>query len=749
MYFLCVRMNLFKTSNILLCLCLAFTIPLPGQDNLDSVLVKVRGQRAQNLQKYYSYKARVLETCKAQVLEVPYDIWPFSGIFIPAKSDSGMAYYSEALILAEYGDPKHYYQKVVLKRESGKLPIPNWQHLPSYDFNLLQQRIYLNEVFDRGFVSPLSEEGAKMYDFKLHPPPKGDSTKLRISFRARKEKFPAMTGFIDLDKNSGLPLHAEFSISANNQLELLDSISVKQNFKLENGIYKAVDQVIELHLNLFNYRGYYQVQQVYQSFRYREFWEKSEFDKLVYEQQKENFNADSTYWDAWERSPLDSAYMSSLEINDNRENQFRSFGSSRLDPGPYIFYKNFYRGYTRRKGQFYWDLPPIYRGLGFNPVEGLYWRGQTLFGYNSGSRELNLRLQGRIGTADQRFKPVAELNWQSNSTFPLNISIEGGTDYKQLNEEEPILPVLNTFFNLALAENYINLYGKDYFKIKYQGESISGLTLGLEAEYAWRYPVFNKTNFNLFNPDASYNFNNLGFAPNINPGGFPSHRSLGLDINLTYQFQDRYELRYKQRFQDVLKGRQNLVVRAPKIYYDLKLGLPYLDAQTDFIFHSLGIQHQFRWGNIGLSQFDISGGQFLRKANVPFVDFRHFDGVQIFFLQPSTDRSALIKQFSTLPYYTYSTTNNYLELHYEHNFDGALLSNINLTRRYKIHSLIGFNSLHIQNEADFIEVFFGFDNIFKILRVEFAGGLDNFQRLRPSLRLGFDFRYDYYKRNRR
>ena len=30
-----------------------------------------------------------------------------------------------------------------------------------------------------------------------------------------------------------------------------------------------------------------------------------------------------------------------------------------------------------------------------------------------------------------------------------------------------------------------------------------------------------------------------------------------------------------------------------------------------------------------------------------------------------------------------------------------------------------------------------------------AGGIDNFQRLRPSLRVGFDFRYDYYKRNRR
>lgn len=749
MYFLCGPMRVLKGLYFLLLLCFVAHNPINAQSNLDAVIDSIREKRAANFKKHYSYKARVRETCKAYIQNVPFDIWPVSGVLIPATKDSGLAYYSEALIEAHYGNPRYYYQDVVIKRESGKLPIPNWQQLPSYDFNLLQDRIYLNEAFDRGFVSPLSKEGRTMYEFKSLPLDSQRRDVIRISFKPKKEKFPAMSGFVDIHLATSLPLHAHFSISANNQLELMDSISVVQNFTFENGLYRAVDQEIELYLNLFNFRGYYEVKQEFRSFRYREYWEKSEFGKLVYDQKESEFNADSSYWNSWERSPLDSNYMSALLIRDSLKNQFRSFGSSRLDPGPYIFYKNFYRGFTHRMGNFYWDLPPIYKGLGFNPVEGAYWRGQTRFGYNSGKKELNLRLQGRIGTADQRLKPLAEITWQSNTNYPLNLSLEIGSDYQQLNEEEPILPVLNTVYNLILAENYINLYGKDYLKIKYQGESINGLSLGLNAEYAQRFPLFNKTNFNLVNPDAIYSTNNMGFAPNITPGGFTAHRAFNLNFSFSYQFQDRYEQRYNQRFQEVMKGRQKLKVRAPKIYYDVKMGLEAFDAETDFIYHSLGIQHQFRWGNIGLSQFDISGGQFLRQRNVPFIDYRHFDGVQIFFLQPIADRSARIKQFSTLPYYTYSTTNNYLELHYEHNFDGALLSNFNLSRRYKIHSLVGFNSLHIQDEAAFIEVFFGFDNIFKILRVEFAGGIDNFQRLRPSLRVGFDFRYDYYKRNRR
>lgn len=754
MSFLCASMSItpaLHTRLLILLSCIFFAFPseIKAQDvDLDSILDHARGLREQNLKQYHSYKARFKETCKAQVQAVPFDIWPLSGIVIPAEKDTGLAYFSEALIDAHYGDNLHYFQDVIIKRESGKVPIPNWQQLPAYDFNLLQKRIYLNEAFDRGFVSPLSEEGKSLYSFILidYNPQK---EVVRFHFRPLKEKYPALSGHIELYIPQGLPLSADFNISANNQLELMDSIAISQRFDWESGLYTAQSQSIELYLNLFGYKGYYRVFHQYENFQYREHWTKSEFDDLVFDLRESEFNSDSSYWESWDRAPELERYQDSLLIAPNKAQQFRTFGSSRLDPGHYYFYKNLYRGFTRRYGDWFWDLPPIYKGLGFNPVEGVYWRGQTRFGYADKDREISLRLQGRWGTAEQRLKPLIELNWQSDINFPLNISLEAGTDYKQFNEEEPILPVLNTVYNLGLALNYINLYGKDYFKLHYQGESMSGLVVGLDLEYAWRYPLFNNTNFNLINPDAVYETNNLGFAPNITPGGFRAHNSARIDLSLSYQFKDRYEKRYSQRFQNVLKGRQTLVVRAPKIYYDLRIGSPILNAETDYIFHSLGIQHQFRWANIGLSQFDISGGHFLRNQEVPFIDYAHFDGVQIFFLQPSTDRSARIKQFSTLPYYTYSTTDAYLELHYEHNFDGALLSNIEFLRRYKVHSLVGFNSLHLLDERAFIEVFFGFDNIFKILRVEFAGGLDNFRQLRPSLRIGFDFRYDYYQRNRR
>lgn len=733
-----------------LLLALLSSFPAQAQE-LDSILATVWDHQAGHLKKYRAYETQFHETCEAHVTGIPFNIWLISGTLIPANKDTGLAYHSEALIKAKFYNRFNYNQDVIVKREAGTLPIPNWHQLPAYNFNLLERRIYLNEAFDRGFASPLNRASAGLYEYHLHGSEMKDGLLVHhISFKPKKQKYPALSGTVDIIDKVGLPLKAHYAISANNQLELMDSIAVSQEFTYKDGIYKAEEQTIELHLNIFDFKGYYSIHLDYVDFKYRQDLSSSDFDKLVFHQDKGDFLPDNYYWKTRSQDSSIEAYYAKNLITAEQTKMFRQFGSSRLNPEPYSWYQNFYRGFTLRKGDYFLDLPPLYKGLGFNPVEGAYWKGQAAIGYSKPYNELSLRGQIRFGTADQRWKNLAELSWKGGRVFPVNLSLTGGTGVMQFNEDEPILPVLNTVYNLILARNFIHLYGKDFFKLEYDSETRAGITVGMDVEYAWRYPLFNRTSFNLVNPDVVYERNNFfipGQANQVN--GFAAHQSLKLELNLSYQFRSRREVRYNQRFQEVLQGRKNIEVRAPKIYYDFRMGLPQFGAVTDFAFHSLGIQHSFRWANIGLSSFDISGGHFIYKNDVRFIDYQHFDGVQIFFLQPSAQRSAMIKQFSTLPYYDYSTTEAYLELHYEHNFDGALLSNIPFLRRYKVHSLVGFNSLHIADERAFIELFMGFDNIFKILRVEFAGGIDNFRRLRPSIRVAFDFNYDYYKQNRR
>ena len=712
-------------------------------------IIQAVEKRGANFLEFQHYSAQFLETCRAEIKNVPYSIWPLSGVIIPDKKDTGVVYRSQALIEAKYFDDFHYHQNVLLKREAGHLPVPNWHQLPGFGYSLLQERIYLNQTFDRGFISPLSEEGLKIYHYQLIDSAFADLCfKYKITFQPKNNEYPGLKGSIWLLDSLFLPLAASFEISANNQLELLDSICLEQKYQWQAGEYKMLKQEIALHINLFGYQASYHIDHDFREFAYSKQIKASEFDPLAYHQSKNVFNLDTNYWQSVAPEKQHQNYYDSLGINTPLAQQFRMYGSHRLDPQNFSLAKNLYRGFTLRKDNWYLDLPAFYRSLGYNAVEGPYGRYVFKVGHIKERKEWYLESQLRYGLADQRLKPSFTLGHNSSLEKARSFKLKGGTDYRQLNEDEPILPVLNTAYNLLLARNYLNLFAKDYLALEYNSQPHVGFSLSTSLEYAYRYPLFNNTNFSLINAEADFDRNNDAFSDNISSQGFDPHQALSFKLNLSYQFNQLYEVRYRQRFQDLYGGKQNLKQRAPKLYFDLRAGIPTAFSETNFIFQRIGLQNSFRWGNIGLSQFDISAGSFLHSENLPFIDYQHFDGVQIFFLQPSTDRSAMIKQFSSLPYYHYSTSESFIELHFEHSFDGALLSKINFIRPYKVHSLVGFNSLHLKDRRAFIELFFGLDNIFKVLRLEFVAGIDNFQAIRPAMRIGFDFNYDYYKRNR-
>ncbi len=705
--------------------------------------------RASNHKQFQHYSAVFTESCYAEIFNVPYSIWPISGVVIPAKDDTGVVYRSQALIEAKFFDNFHYHQDVLIKREAGHLPVPNWHQLPGYGYSLLQKRIYLNETFDRGFISPLSEEGIKIYYYQLLDSLVSDGQKkYKLSFQPKNDEYPGLQGNFWLLDSLYLPLETQFQISANNQLELLDSINLVQKYQWKDGRYTMLKQDIELHINLFGYQAAYFIEHNFSQFEYNSQIQISDFNHLAYHQSEDDFKLDTTFWESLDPAKTYQKYYDSLGINTPLQEQFRMYGTHRLNPTGFKWYKNLYRGYTIRKNNWFLDLPAFYRSLGYNAVEGPYGRYVFRLGKIENQEEWSFETQLRYGFADQKLKPSFTLVHNTNFKKAHSFKLKGGTDYRQFNEDEPILPVLNTTYNLLLARNYLNLFGKDYLAFEFNSQPRVGLSLGTSLEYANRFALYNNTDFSLVNPRANFQSNNDNFSTNISQLGFKTHQALTFEFNISYQFKQLYEVRYRQRFQDLYGGRQNLQQRAPKLYLDFRAGIPTAFSSTNYLFQRIGLQNSFRWGNIGLSQFDISAGSFLFAENVPFIDYQHFDGVQVFFLQPSAERSAMIKQFSSLPYYNYSTNASFVELHFEHSFDGALLSRVDFIRPYKVHSLLGFNSLHLKDRRAFIELFFGLDNIFKILRLEFIAGIDNFQAIRPAMRIGFDFNYDYYKRNR-
>lgn len=100
-------------------------------------------------------------------------------------------------------------------------------------------------------------------------------------------------------------------------------------------------------------------------------------------------------------------------------------------------------------------------------------------------------------------------------------------------------------------------------------------------------------------------------------------------------------------------------------------------------------------------------------------------------------------------YYGSSTDRFFIEAHMEHNFGGYLLAKIPYINRANLHLVTGFNYLSSEFDNHFLELFFGFDNIFKVGKIEFSGGWDDFKTFRLTMRLGVNFDYNFYRENKR
>jgi hypothetical protein len=71
--------------------------------------------------------------------------------------------------------------------------------------------------------------------------------------------------------------------------------------------------------------------------------------------------------------------------------------------------------------------------------------------------------------------------------------------------------------------------------------------------------------------------------------------------------------------------------------------------------------------------------------------------------------------------------------------NGLLSNKIPGFRKLNWFFIVGGNALHVDKGADYYEAFFGIENIFKILRVEFAQGYQKGGGLPSGFRISLPF----------
>src|SRR5690606_31312245 len=108
-------------------------------------------------------------------------------------------------------------------------------------------------------------------------------------------------------------------------------------------------------------------------------------------------------------------------------------------------------------------------------------------------------------------------------------------------------------------------------------------------------------------------------------------------------------------------------------------------------------------------------GVFLNNRRLYFMDYRHFPGNKTII-----NTNDNLGSYRLLPYYAYSAEKHFTEVHVEHHFQGIILGQIPLLKKFLAQEVIGAHFLNNNNIEQYFEFNFGLEKIYRVFRVDYV-----------------------------
>lgn len=439
---------------------------------------------------------------------------------------------------------------------------------------------------------------------------------------------------------------------------------------------------------------------------------------------------DTTYWQTLRPVPLTELEVKSYRIQDSVQimKQEKMDKDSARNDSTTFKPLHLLTGHTYKfKNRNYLTFESPASSLAYNTVEGyvfdvaLEWKkswGQNyeasfkpLARYAFGREKLLGTLQGTLGNR----------KW--------NVALEGGKYVYQFNGNNPISPGLNSLTTLLFEQNFLKNYQKQFFRAEYTyrylGDILS-LTTGLE----WA----NRTQlYNLEKSQRYLDWKNRSFTSNQPENaewvdtGFPDHRALLWNINLSLRPWQKYAIRNGEKRYWYNKG--------PTFLMGFKRAIAVEGTSPDYTLLEGSIRQNLDTGPRSNLRLMVSGGGFLSQKKLYFPDFRHFMGNEFFF-----QNGDMLTSFRMLPYYRYSTANRFLQGHAVWTSQRFVFTRLPFVRLAGLSELVQIHYLSTPAVKNYTELVYGVDGIIRLFRVEVVGQFIGNQYEGLGLRVGTTMR---------
>ena len=682
------------------------------------------GSRKAQLEKIKTFSADFYSKGIIRLKNVPkkflgQEVGDLDGVLDSTRS--GILYLSETVSKINYEKPDKLSEKIIASKVSGDSNGFSFNNAGDVDYNFYKNTIDLNAEI----VSPIADYAFNYYRYKLEGIFYDNAGRLinKIKVIPRRENDRVFSGFVYIVEDQWGFYGLELSVTGSQmQSPAIDVITFKQNasYDEKNDYWVVRSQTLSFEFGFFGFKGNGSFVANYSNYKLNPNFEKSVFSNEILAFEPEANKKDSSYWNTLRPVPLTSEEFKDYIKKDSIQILYKSktyLDSLDTDRNKFKL-GNLMSGYSHENSfeNKEFSISSPLNGFNFNTVQGYNSNLDINYTkrYDEYKKYLSLRGQVNYSFETQALRGTVGFNYKFNNVNDLNIGFSSGIKVQQFNDQEPISNLINELSTLLFEDNYIKLFENRFIKINYGQELFNGFRFGTALSFENRKGLFNSTDYTFINSDdKSYTSNNPIDPLNYESAPFEDHNILKFKFNGAIRFGQKY-LSYPGSKLNITNPKY------PKLNFSFEKGFGATNSDYNYDHLSVNLSQNLSLENKGNFSYNILGGTFFGAKSLAFMDAKHINGNQTHV----NLAGSYLSSFKNVGYYDFSTSENYLEYHFEHDFNGYILGKIPLLNKLNYNLILGVHGFASTTQKPYQEFSLGVNNIgwkkYRFLRVDYV-----------------------------
>ena len=574
-------------------------------------------------------------------------------------------------------------------------------------------------------VSPIADYAFNYYRYKLEGVFYDNRGNLinKIQVIPRRENDRVFSGILYIVEDQWSIYGLELQVTGSQiQTPAADLVTIKQNLSYdEKTDYWVVrSQTIGFEYKILGFEGDGNFVANYSNYELNTNFDETVFTNEVLAFAPEANKKDSTYWNTLRPVPLTREEFTDYIKKDSIQTLKKSkIYRDSVDTKNNTFkFGNLISGYSFENSFEHkeFSISSPLKGLNFNTVQGFNSNLEIDYTkrYDKFKKYLRLKSQINYSFDTQKVRGTLGFRYKFNNINDLNVAFSAGIKVKQFNDQEPISNLINSLSSLLFEDNYMKLFENRFIEARYGQELFNGFRVGTSISFENRRALFNSSDYTTLNQDdKSYTSNNPKDALNFVSAPFENHNLL--------KFKFDGAIRFGQKYLSYPGNKYNLnTPKYPKLNFSFEKGMGATNSDYNYDHLSVNLSQNFSLENKGDFSYNISGGTFFENSKLAFMDSKHFNGNQTHVNLSGN----YLTSFKNVAYYDFSTSENYLEYHVEHDFNGYILGKIPLINKLNYNLIVGVHGFSTKFQNPYQEMSIGINNIgwkkYRFLRVDYV-----------------------------